>query len=355
MESTTCPACGAVLPARAIFCRKCGTRLQPDSMQAPAQLQQGLDTVGQETPPEPQEPPEPPPERPFDTLTQPERATPPEAVNAALESFGAPPADFAPAPQGAEAAPESPEALPTWAGISAQPLAHSSPAAPTPRHAAAKPGSKIQSAQSILPARKKRKAGVVVLIAAIVLVVLAGGVLGVVILRQNHILLSKAPAPTSTPRPTFTPTPDRTRGFRQFNNSKYSLLYPGNWAAVPAQSISKDDEEFIKSPQEMFEVQVIAQVSGQPTPQRLDDVTCQTFFGANNKPDAPTMVNFANQQWTRETCEGSIKGTNMQVLVESTVYQNRVYTLAYNAPSTSFASDQQQYFTPMEQSFTFLT
>jgi hypothetical protein len=355
MESTTCPACGAVLPARAIFCRKCGTRLQPDSMQAPAQLQQGLDTVGQETPPEPQEPPEPPPERPFDTLTQPERATPPEAVNAALESFGAPPADFAPAPQGAEAAPESPEALPTWAGISAQPLAHSSPAAPTPRHAAAKPGSKIQSAQSILPARKKRKAGVVVLIAAIVLVVLAGGVLGVVILKQNHILLSKAPAPTSTPRPTFTPTPDRTRGFRQFNNSKYSLLYPGNWAAVPAQSISKDDEEFIKSPQEMFEVQVIAQVSGQPTPQRLDDVTCQTFFGANNKPDAPTMVNFANQQWTRETCEGSIKGTNMQVLVESTVYQNRVYTLAYNAPSTSFASDQQQYFTPMEQSFTFLT
>jgi hypothetical protein len=220
--------------------------------------------------------------------------------------------------------------------------------------ATSKPEPKKQKARSAGPGRKQRRVGLFLLIAALLLVVLAGGVLGVVVLNQKHILVSKAPTPTSTPRPTFTPTPDRTRGFRQFSNSKYSLLYPAGWAALPALSLSKDDEEFIASPQEMFQVQVIAQSAGQPTPKLVDDVTCQTFFGANNKPDAPTMVSFANQQWTRETCEGTINGTAMQVLVESAVYQNQVFTIFYNAPQANFLSDQQQYFTPMEQSFTFV-
>lgn len=275
------------------------TQLQPDESALPEQDFNDAELVDNTMPPE-------------------TASTPPESLDTSPEEF-----DTAPAPL----------SVPARAGASAKSRAPDI---------------------SAVPPRKKRRTGLLVLISALLLVILAGGVLGVVALNQKHLLGSKPPAPTSTLRPTFTPTPNRTRGFVQFSNKKYSLLYPGGWAALPAQSLSKDDEEFIGPSQEVFQVQVLAQASGQPTPKLLDDVACQIIFGAKIVPDAPTMVSIANQQWTRETCEGTIKGTAMQMLAESVVYQNQVFTLFYKTPATSFTSDQQQYFTPMELSFAFL-
>ena len=326
-ESTTCPACGEVLPARAVFCRTCGFRLQSEEQPMPEEPQQGLDPEEQEAPTE---------------LQPDESALPEEAVNdSALLVENRPLEDASTAPaEHLDTAPEDDDTAPTDVNV-------------LPTRAATPARSRAPGAWKA-PPPKKRRTGLLLLISALLLVLIAGGVTGVVVLNQKHLLASKPPAATSTPRPTFTPTPNRTRGFVQFSNQKYSLLYPGGWAALPAQSLSKEDEEFLYSPQEVFQVQVIAQASGQPSPKSLDDVACQIVFGPKNTPDAPTMVSIANQQWTRETCEGTPNGTAMQMVAESVVYQNQVFTIFYKAPATSFASDQQQYFTPMEQSFAFL-
>jgi hypothetical protein len=69
----------------------------------------------------------------------------------------------------------------------------------------------------------------------------------------------------------------------------------------------------------------------------------------------PTQpVSLAGHTWTRGNCDAGTQSTT-ELVVEMVVYKGQVYTIDYQSPSATFQADQNTYYTPMEQSFTFLT
>jgi hypothetical protein len=64
-------------------------------------------------------------------------------------------------------------------------------------------------------------------------------------------------------------------------------------------------------------------------------------------------VTVDGQQWTREECDSPALG--LHAIVETVVYKGKLYLLSYTSSADTFSRNRSQFFTPMEQSFTFLT
>ncbi len=136
------------------------------------------------------------------------------------------------------------------------------------------------------------------------------------------------------------PTP---QGFKTYNDGTYKISYPGNWLATADQShdvviIGENNDEFwIWDGNQDYE-----------NPQSFDDILCATFA----QPSANiSMVTIDGLQWTREVCANS---DNEAGVVEAVVYKGSTYALQYIGDASTFASEQQNIFGPMEQSFQFL-
>jgi hypothetical protein len=83
-----------------------------------------------------------------------------------------------------------------------------------------------------------------------------------------------------------------------------------------------------------------------------DDAFCASF-SLTGSPGPHKTITLSGQQWTQETCD--TLGGISRAVIEGVLYKGNLYIILYVDSPDSFASDQSNYFRPMEQSFTFLT
>ena len=258
---------------------------------------------------------------------------------------GPPPQGFDGQPQGWSAPPQGfsgPPPQPTFGG----------PGGPPPQgYGAPPPGGQFA------PPRKSNT-GLIVIISVIVLIVLVGGAVGAIALLGKKSVSSgttvgSTPTKTTTASATNTPTLPTTAptasvpgGFSQFSNSDFSIDYPSDWMKT-ASTGQGSGIVFTSSTGDVFEVGTIA--GGQVAPTVFDDAYCK---GIGMKAAGPTSVTIGGQQWTQETC--TTTNGSIESVVEAVDHSNKLFLIAYASPAPTFASDQSQFFTPMEQSFMFL-
>jgi hypothetical protein len=193
----------------------------------------------------------------------------------------------------------------------------------------------------MMPPPKKGRGGLIAIIAIVLLVVIAGGIVAAI------ALTGKKPA-TSTGPGASTPTPSIPAGFKKFTGSTFSIAYPSDWKPVgDAQGTS--GEEFTSDSGQVFQVTISAGArSGQ------EDLFNTGFCSVvGNASDAtPAAVTIGGQQWHQLDCG---EKSSLHAVVESLVYKGTLFSLSYLSPITTFDSDKTQFYTPMEQSFAFLT
>jgi FlaG/FlaF family flagellin (archaellin) len=201
------------------------------------------------------------------------------------------------------------------------------------------------------PPQKKGKGLLIAIISIVVVVVIVGGVVAALALSSNKSNTSTTSTATTTPSasPTTaaTPTSSVPAGFKQFSNSQYSIAYPGDWTAKASSSGS--GEQFTGPTAQVFQVDITPNTpAGQEG--TFNAAFCQVL-NSKGKP-TPTTTTIGGQTWQQLDCQDD---GSLHAVVESVVYKGALYSLAYLSLSPTFTSDKTQFFTPMEQSFTFLT
>jgi serine/threonine protein kinase len=182
----------------------------------------------------------------------------------------------------------------------------------------------------------------------ITLVVVLGGILLALGLTRSGPFAPGSASRQATPTPTRSTIPP---GFKLFTNKdhSFSITYPDGWSTQPAITVNGSGEQFTGPANQSVQV-----VHGGPT-QASDvgssvDAFCVTFSLSTN---GHTTATIAGQQWTREECDNPALG--LHAIVEAVVYKGSLYLFSYASPTGAFSSNRSQYFTPMEQSFTFLS
>lgn len=201
------------------------------------------------------------------------------------------------------------------------------------------------------PQPKKSKTGLIVVILIAVLII--GGLGSVAALgfagKGPLKSLGSTPTPAATATPKATATPSIPPGFQAFTSSDntFSLAYPGDWQKSDA--TQGTGGQFIGPQQQLF---LVARQDGALSPTDFDNGFCgSSGFGGTGS--TPKNVTIGGQGWTQEECDNS-DGSGHAV-VESVVYKGGFYYIAYVSDAASFAQNQTSFFTPMEQTFKFLT
>jgi hypothetical protein len=179
-----------------------------------------------------------------------------------------------------------------------------------------------------------------VIIAVVLLVVIVGGLLvglGFAGTGPLKSLKSGGGSNGGTTLVTYT-SPDNT----------FSVGYPTGWQTKSA--TSGMGVEFTGPSQQIFEVLNF----GANSALSPDDAVSIFCMAIGTKTAGPSSATISNQQWTREECETS-SGTIVHTLTEAVTYKGQLFQIVYASLKESFASNQSQFFTPMEQSFKFLS
>ncbi len=195
---------------------------------------------------------------------------------------------------------------------------------------------------------RNRPTRLIALGSVIALVVVLGGILLTLGLTKSGPFAPGSANHQATPTPTTATIP---AGFKLYTNKdhSFSIIYPGSWSAQPAVTVNGSGEQFTGPANQTVQV-----VHGGAT-QSSDvgssvDAFCLTFSLSTN---SHTTATIAGQQWTREECDNP--ALSIHAIVEAIAYQGSLYLLSYASPSGAFNSNRSQYFTPMEQSFQFLS
>lgn len=206
------------------------------------------------------------------------------------------------------------------------------------------------------PSQKKKPALLAVLSAVVLLVLLGGtllalgfggkGPLSALGHPSSPTTVSKTPVAT----PAATSTSSLPAGFQVYTSPGhlYRVSYPAAWSASQDQS-DPEQETFQGPANQSALVDDFAPDAG-VTPETAVTNVCTIFGGGAST--GPTQTTIAGQSWTRMECE-SADGTT-QTLVEAVSYQGKIYDLLFSSDQASFAQNQAQFFSIMEQSFTFL-
>jgi serine/threonine protein kinase len=287
----------------------------------------------------------PPPAETFNSFRPTGAIYPPPAVPPSQPGWSAPTPGFGTPPQ---PGPGMPAAMPGYS-----PPAY--PGAPgyTPPGYPGGPGA---------PAPRKNQTGLIAIISVVVVVVLLVGSLVVVGYTGKGPFASlggqqtpaASPTPTHTPTPTATPTPSAPPGFQAFTNAPqntFSIDYPNSWQQIKSNEGS--GAEFVGPLGQVVYATDIGALAGDPA--TLDNSFCEGSNGSGGfggTPTSPVQVTIGGQQWTQEECDGS---SGDHAAVETIYYNGHTYLIAYASSKTAFSANRSQYFTPMEQTFKFLT
>jgi serine/threonine protein kinase len=200
------------------------------------------------------------------------------------------------------------------------------------------------------PAPRSRQSRLIALGSVVALVVVLGGVLLALGLTKTGPF-----APSANHQATPTPTtPAIPAGFKLYTNKgqNFSIIYPGGWSVQPATTVNGSGEQF-NGPANQ-----VVQATHGGAAQASDlgsavDAFCITFSFSPTGTNGHTTVTVAGQQWTREECDNPT--LSLHAIVEAIAYKGSLYLLSYASPAGAFNSNRSKYFTPMEQSFTFLS
>lgn len=128
-------------------------------------------------------------------------------------------------------------------------------------------------------------------------------------------------------------------------DGKFSIGYPNGWKVGSDQNRVEftgpaNREDFVVS-------QYSANGSG---PTDIINQLC-SIPGAASLTTNVSSVTIGGQQWMRAECEFS--NTKLHQAIEATSYQGTDFVITYESLDAAFASDQSNYYLPMQQSFKF--
>lgn len=174
-------------------------------------------------------------------------------------------------------------------------------------------------------------------------IVLAGLLGGIVILVLGHTGDRAANG-----LPTATATPAVPQGFKLFTSQVrfFRMAYPARWQVT---SDEQNAYDAFGDPPQFAYLQGFVPKPG-VTATEADDNVCGRDGAANGKT-RPKLVTIAGQTWTEEECVDSSFYKNK---VEAIIYHGHLFALSFYCPEPTFDSNQQQYFSVMEQTFQFL-
>lgn len=152
--------------------------------------------------------------------------------------------------------------------------------------------------------------------------------------------------------PTTAPTKSVPAGFKKYDGGAglFTIFYPSDWK-VGDGVMSQD---FTGPNGQTFNVDVELVGNASPGDAAANNAqVCQNVAASGGgATPKPATITINGQQWQQLDCGDN--GT-LHYVVE-TVISSRgdIYSMSYGAPSASFASDKTQFFSVMEQSFTYL-
>ena len=204
------------------------------------------------------------------------------------------------------------------------------------------------------PPPQKSKTALLAILSAVVVLVLLGGTLLALGFNGKGPLstLGHPSSPTTVSKtPAATSTSSLPADFQVYTSPGhlYRVSYPAAWSATQDQS--DPEQETFQGPANQSALVDDFTPDAGVTPETAVTNVCTIFGGGAST--GPTQTTIAGQSWTKMECE-SADGTT-QTLVEAVSYQGKIYDLLFSSDQASFAQNQTQYFSVMEQSFTFLS
>ncbi len=180
-------------------------------------------------------------------------------------------------------------------------------------------------------------------------------VVGVSLAALSFLFLTGREPPVDslegTPPPEGSATSSPLDGFKTYTHpdNSFRLAYPADWEqSTPEESLSERGVIF-EGPQDQVVSVLFYNDPGTLTPVGFTTNYCSVV---GELTAGPAPITIGRQQWTRAECDNS-DGLRHSV-VESVIYQNRLFSLVAISPKTTFGANQVQFFEKMEQSFTFL-
>lgn len=178
---------------------------------------------------------------------------------------------------------------------------------------------------------RKRRIGLLTLI-GVALVVVVVAVVGYFALGLGS---TTATLPCSLGGYTAFTSPDHT----------FCLDYPTGWQVMNPSRGS--GAQFSGPAHQVFTAANLGAYSG--TAAGFDRAVCLNLGGIAGLPITLTL---AGQTWTQRLC--FLDADHYRTIIESSVYQGKLYHMDYGSATLTFLSNRSQFFTPMEQSFRFL-
>lgn len=157
--------------------------------------------------------------------------------------------------------------------------------------------------------------------------------------------------PTTTPTATPTNTPATSFTVYTSPDHKYQISYPTGWQ--PQVADGNPGKVSITGPDnQTFEVSDNAAIPGS-SPATYVNGYCNAI-GTTPVTVQTTTVTIAGQTWTQGDCDAGTNSSN-SLIVEVVTYKGAVYQIDYGSSTANFQADADAFYTPMEQSFKFLT
>ena len=168
-----------------------------------------------------------------------------------------------------------------------------------------------------------------------------------------------SPSPTATPpanpSPTTQPTKTPAANFTVYTSPDhtYRVSYPTGWQEQTVEGNS-GKVSFTGPDNQEFEVNDHASTPGGDPAQLITDY-CQAVQpdqAASHVVGTPVVLD--GQTWLKAQCGAAAQPATI-LIVEVVTYKGAVYQIDYAAPGASFQADDTTFYTPMEQSFQFLS
>jgi serine/threonine protein kinase len=194
------------------------------------------------------------------------------------------------------------------------------------------------------PARKPRRAGMLLIIIGLVLALAVGGAGAFALSLNGHHTTTRQNI--ATPTSTATSSPD----FKRYTNKDgtFAISYPPTWKVGPP-TVAEGTGVDIDGPGDLaFTVSNLG--ANQSSPDSVASNFCLGFGAFAGGTHSTVTIN--GHRWSREQCASVVKP--LTSIVEAIVYKENIYFIAYTSDNATFDTDRKQFFTAMEQSFTFL-
>jgi DNA-directed RNA polymerase subunit RPC12/RpoP len=228
------------------------------------------------------------------------------------------------------------------------------------------------------PPSKKTPVALIAVLVALAVIVVAGVLFAALALARTGGFTGAAatatavPTATATPLPTATPSPTAgianvPAGFTAYQDPSglYQIVYPTNWVKTSTSgdfgltTLAGADSSGHAN---VFEVEYIKGAAPGTATTVVDTFfsgLANSIHGQVSNKQGPTQVTLSGESWTRESADvtATAAGTTQvqHVVVQVATHGGYTFVIAYLAQASGFDATNTSTFTPMLDSFKFLT